>query len=90
MFRKSVETLSGDEAIIKGLAKDLNKAKAIQLNLKALVASVERFDKAIETTDKTDSKRLTLLKEMKETSLAELFDTIEQLWAWQGITNKKG
>jgi len=79
MFRKSVETLSGDEAIIKGLAKDLNKAKAIQLNLKALVASVERFDKAIETTDKTDSKRLTLLKEMKETSLAELFDTIEQL-----------
>lgn len=79
MFRKPVETLSTDEAIIKGLATDLNKAKAIQLNLKALVTIVERFDKAIETTDKKDSKRLDLLKEMKETNMNELFNTIKKL-----------
>lgn len=79
MFRKPVETLSTDEAIIKGLATDLNKAKAIQLNLKALVTTVERFDKAIETTDKNDSKRLDLLEEMKETSMNELFNTIKKL-----------
>ena len=79
MFRKPVETLSTDEAIIKGLATDLNKAKAIQLNLKALVTTVERFDKAIETTDKKDSKRLDLLEEMKETSMNELFNTIKKL-----------
>ena len=79
MFRKPVETLSTDEAIIKGLAIDLNKDKAIQLNLKALVTIVERFDKAIETTDKKDSKRLDLLKEMKETNMNELFNTIKKL-----------
>lgn len=79
MFRKPVETLSTDEAIIKGLATDLNKAKAIQLSLKALVTTVERFDKAIETTDKKDSKRLDLLEEMKETSMNELFNTIKKL-----------
>jgi len=79
MFRKPVETLSTDEAIIKGLAIDLNKAKAIQLNLKALVTTVERFEKAIEATDNKDSKRLDLLKEMKETSMNELFNTIKKL-----------